>query len=286
MKITLDGETIDYTLEKETNLFQVLFSLSELLRNQRAEITGVVLNGEPFSFWDRSGAENIPIDTVRELSITSQTAVEREFEELRILLQFFYLLNEAVQKKQRDAVTEILTEYPHVQPTLEQHLRTLFPAEGSSQFPLKDPAGGTEEEWATAENFTQQVITLLKGRIREITSPQEECEGLLQLLELSKKDLESTSVLLQTGQDTEAMKKVLSFIEIISKTLRMLGRLHPAESRSEELYRSLAVPLQDLLQAFLHKDSVLMGDLLEYEIAPRIGDIQNLLKEALSEIKP
>ncbi|HOV39989.1 MAG TPA: hypothetical protein PLG79_14815, partial [Spirochaetales bacterium] len=95
MKITLDGETIDYTLEKETNLFQVLFSLSELLRNQRAEITGVVLNGEPFSFWDRSGAENIPIDTVRELSITSQTAVEREFEELRILLQFFYLLNEA-----------------------------------------------------------------------------------------------------------------------------------------------------------------------------------------------
>ena len=37
--------------------------------------------------------------------------------------------------------------------------------------------------------------------------------------------------------------------------------------------------LRDLLAAFNAKDSILIGDLLEYEVAPRLGKLLPLLEE-------
>lgn len=282
MKITLDGQLLNYTLEGEQNLYQVLSSIAQWLSPQKAEITHLTLNGKSIDRWDRKEFENISIGEIDQLDIVTTTESEQEYNELEILLQYFHLLKRALEGRQKDSLMEILKEYPHVQPPLEYHLRSVFLSEGSARFPLKR-APSTEGEWKQAEQFVQNTLSLLEARQYELTHPYEACEALIPLLEQTKGEIEHTSVLLQTGRDREAVRNVLSFIEILSKALRILARLHPSDPRVQEVHRSLSQPLKELNEAFLHKDSVLIGDLLEYEIAPKLEELQSLLQRALTE---
>jgi len=282
VKITLDGQLLNYTLEGEQNLYQVLSSIAQWLSPQKAEITHLTLNGKSIEHWNRKEFENISIGEIDQLDIVTTTESEQEYNELEILLQYFHLLKRALEGRQKDSLAEILKEYSHVQPTLEYHLRSVFLSEGSARFPLERTLS-TEGEWKQAEQFVQNTLSLLEARLYELTHPYEACEALIPLLDQTKGEIEHTSVLLQTGRDREAVRNVLSFIEILSKTLRILARLHPSDPRVQEVHRSLSQPLKELNEAFLHKDSVLIGDLLEYEIAPKLEELQSLLQRALTE---
>jgi hypothetical protein len=282
VKITLDGQPLDFTLEGEQNLYQVLTSIAQWLSPQKAEITHLSLNGKPIKHWDRKTFEETPIGAIDQLDITTTTESEQEFNELEILLQYFYLLEKALERRKTDSLMEILREYPHVQPTLEQYLRSVFLTEGSARFPI----GGVpsnEEDWNQAEQFVGKIISLLEARVYELTHPYEACEALIPILDQTKQEIERTSVLLQTGRDREAIRNVLSFIEILAKALRILARLKPSDLRVQEVHRTLSQPLKELNEAFSHRDSVLIGDLLEYEIAPRLEELRSLLSRTLTE---
>jgi hypothetical protein len=282
VKITLDGQLLNYTLEGEQNLYQVLSSIAQWLSPQKAEITRITLNGKSIDRWDRKEFENISIGEIDQLDLVTATESEQEYNELEILLQYFHLLKRALEGRQKDSLMEILKEYPHVQPPLEHRLRSVFLSEGSARFPL-ERAPSTEGEWKQAEQFVQNTLSLLEARLYELTHPYEACEALIPLLEQTKGEIEHTSVLLQTGRDREAVRNVLSFIEILSKALRILARLHPLDPRVQEVHRRLSQPLKELNEAFLSRDSVLIGDLLEYEIAPKLEELLNLMKTSLTE---
>ncbi len=282
VKITLDGQPLNYTLEGEQNLYQVLASIAQWLRPQKAEITHLSLNGKPIDHWDQKEFENIPIKEIDQLDITTATETEQEFNELEILLHYFYVLKNALEGKQHNSLMEILKEYHHVQPPLEHYLRSVFMTEGSARFPIQG-VPTKEEEWKQAEQFVQRIVSLLESRLYEITHPYEACEALIPILEQTKQEIEHTSVLLQTGRDREAIRNVLSFIEILSKSLRILARLRSSDIRVQEIHKTLSQPLKELNEAFLHRDSVLIGDLLEYEIAPKLEELRTLLSMTLTE---
>lgn len=282
MKITLDGQPLNYTLEGEQNLYQVLTSIARWLSPQKAEITHLSLNGNPVDHWDRKIFENTPIGEIDQLDITTATESEQEFNELEILLQYFYLLKDALEGRKNNSLMEILTEYPHVQPPLEYYLRSVFFTEGSAHLPI-DGIPSNEDEWKRAEQYVQKIISLLEARLYELAHPYEACEALIPVLDKTKQEIEHTSVLLQTGRDREAIRNVISFIEILSKALRILARLKPSDLGVQEVHRILSQPLKELNEAFLHKDSVLIGDLLEYEIAPKLEKLRRLLLETLTE---
>ncbi len=282
MKIKLDGQPLSYTLEGEKNLYQILTSIAQWLSPQKAIITQLSLNGTPIDHWDRKKIENISLEEIDQLDITTTTESEQELNELEILLEYFHLLKGALEKRQNNSLLEILKEYPHVQPTLEHYLHNLFLAEGSARFPM-DGASSSEEEWTKAEQFVQAVIPLLEARLSELLHPYEACEALIPILDQTKQEIEHTSVLLQTGRDREAIRNVLAFIEIVSKALRILARLKPSDPQVQDVHRTFSEPLKELNDAFLHRDSVLIGDLLEYEIAPKVEDLRSLLLKTLTE---
>lgn len=282
MKITLDGQLLNYTLEGEQNLFQVLTSIAQWLSPQKAEITHLSLNGIPIDHWDREKFENIPIKEIHQLDIITTTESEQEFKELEILLQYFSLLRDALEKRQNNSLMEILKEYPHVQPSLEYHLRSVFFAEGSARFPIEG-VPSSDGDWKQGEQFVQKIVSLLESRLFELTHPYEACEALIPILDQTKQEIEHTSVLLQTGRDREAIRNVLSFVEILSKALRILARLKPSDVQVQQVHRTLSQPLKELNEAFLHRDSVLIGDLLEYEIAPKLEELRTLLSRTLAE---
>jgi hypothetical protein len=87
-------------------------------------------------------------------------------------------------------------------------------------------------------------------------------------------------VLLATGRDRQAMEAVVRFSELCQRLLALLGSLGvPAVGGREpaEFFAGLNGVLQELIAAFQARDTVLIGDLLEYEIAPRLRQLKAVL---------
>jgi hypothetical protein len=101
--------------------------------------------------------------------------------------------------------------------------------------------------------------------------------GLIQRLEDLPLDI-------QTGKDGRAAETVSLFSTIAEKLFRLLLQLKsqgetenlPAQDFLEEF----GTALKELLAAYEAKDSVLIGDLAEYELAPRLGSFYASLKAA------
>ena len=113
-------------------------------------------------------------------------------------------------------------------------------------------------------------------------SQKEECEALSnELLELPVK--------LQSGKDKEASTLITKLADLIEKfchtaTLSALfqdiyKKLTIDGKTINEFFQNFSGILNDFEQAIASKDTVLMGDLAEYEISPRLLLIAGTIKE-------
>ena len=116
----------------------------------------------------------------------------------------------------------------------------------------------------------------------------------LKLLKNAKQDITNVSVLLQTGKDREAMQAIINFSELTQSLLRIFSNVQLAKELSrikfknksfEQFYGDFNKNLHELISAFEKKDFVLIGDLLEYEIAPSIEEIIHISKKILKQPK-
>jgi hypothetical protein len=95
--------------------------------------------------------------------------------------------------------------------------------------------------------------------------------------------LADTSVSLQTGKDREALEAIRAFSEYTEASTRIFGLMQCVSADGStpsigsastgEFFDSLNGILRDLTGAFENKDSVLLGDIAEYEIVPRLRDL-------------
>ena len=105
------------------------------------------------------------------------------------------------------------------------------------------------------------------------------CVGLLRGCMAELKDV---SVLLQTGRDKPAMEIVIRFADVVQSLPMDLLPFLPDTERARILVELTPI-LRDLVAAFGSRDSVLIGDLLEYEVAPRVERIVPLLEKTQAE---
>lgn len=84
------------------------------------------------------------------------------------------------------------------------------------------------------------------------------------------------SVLLQSGKDREAMETVARFTDLIEAVLAILPRTRDG-GQAAALFADFNPRLREVLAAFDAKDFILVGDILEYEIAPRLEGLSSLL---------
>jgi hypothetical protein len=88
--------------------------------------------------------------------------------------------------------------------------------------------------------------------------------------------LAQVAVQLQTGRDRDAMTTVMGICDAVQRLLPLVSFLPPDGGR-ERLIVDLNATLRDLVAAFEAKDTVLIGDLAEYEVAPRLAQLLPLL---------
>ena len=100
-----------------------------------------------------------------------------------------------------------------------------------------------------------------------MTDPEDEARAVILRLKGTKAEMEQVALLLQTGKDAEAMQYIITCTEYILKALRLLV-LAPKSEDIKSFRDELNSVLLELKEAFTVKDSVLIGDLMEYEIRP------------------
>jgi hypothetical protein len=130
-----------------------------------------------------------------------------------------------------------------------------------------------------ASALVDELRVCLERRIAEASRPWDTLSRRAAGLRESLGRLPEVSVLLQTGRDRAAMEIVIGFTDDAQSVLDLLPFLPPDLGRGK-LIAEITPFLRDLVSAFGSKDSILIGDLLEYEILPRMERLTPLLEGA------
>lgn len=298
MRITINEQTIDYTLEHETTLGEVVGGIEKWLDDSDLRISAVTIDDQELPLMKKEEWTSIPLEEISELDITAATPLEYSYNSFRTVNEYIQALIEAVNNNDSASIRELYNEYEPIKAFLERffsgyqdrnslQIKTLHELIHHSGVPE-----GTIKEEQSAQRlvqFLESISLLIIERIREIVTPVDELEGLITLLETTNEKIRDVSVLLQTGKDREAMTLVVQFTELSQKLLRLYSILHLKkivdpdqltvhDKPLEAFYQELNTFFMDLQEAFTVNDSVLIGDLFEYEISPRMEELLSCLR--------
>lgn len=285
MNIKINEQPIDFTLEHERNLGEVLQGIGEWLGDSEFRVssleydgTTVVPGSDESEKWKQE-----PIDKIDNLDITILSDSEQYGHDLFTIHQYLSLLQRALAAGNRELIEDLKTELPFI-------VNNIDPVMGSKNEygrvleKLVEESGIFEgEPKATVQqlrSYLQNLLLLLQSRLSEVTQPLTELRISAESLRAMIPQLMDVSVNLQTGKDKAAMDSVIQFTEISEKLIRLyrilqkqgiadLSNTQIEEQDFSSFYAELNDVFHELEDAFNSRDSVLIGDLLEYEVAPR-----------------
>lgn len=292
MKIRMNEQQLDVTINETDTIEVVLDQLGNWVESAGEMIAEVELDGKPISSPpDPETGRQKALDS-QQLKITTCSPLEYRLRSLGVMDDYLNLLEEGVLKGNLKQIQEIAMEYPYIQDQLNREisgdahgrtdLHTIIQALRVEQ---QEPG---EEQRKSVAVIIQMARAILQDRSREIVHPDTSAvDAASRIMDLMPAILE-VSVQLQSMDQREAMHTVFNLCELLSKMLRCLGYL-PArtdiqhsidlsslESQQQDLNRLL----HELEAALEDQDSVSIGDIIEYEIAPLLESVCTKVQEA------
>lgn len=290
MIVRVNAQEVDFSLENENNLGDVIKGFEKWLTDSGLLITDIQLNNSHVNFRDQSTWEDIAIEDVDMLDLTALTSDEVRVNNLFTVQKYFELFCEAVLVENEESIRQFLIEYPYIKSSLGLLINGGADEQGSSYETYLDnlfrDAGllsGFQVYPDKKDSFItalKQIQIVLVDRIKEFTEPLNEISSLVVLLQKIVPEIGDVSVYLQTGKDKEAMSLIIRCSELFQKLIRLnrnlvkFGVIEEAQDENvTEYFQRLNGILSELLEAFGGNDSVLIGDLMEYEIIPLIDEL-------------
>lgn len=286
MLLIINGDEVPFSLEQEKTARQVVGSLADWLESQAWEILVVKLNGE--DFFGRPELLDLPVQEILKLEITARDWKAKAQDELGMLRDFFAGLAEAAAGGEGVVLRDRLARWADLRPLLTRQFGQVKGRTGiwvgldtvaqAVDNPGSDPRLLAEGAKILAEGFS----LLLDERL----NPETAFENSLGRLSVLLPNVREISLKLQLGKDREAMNVLLVLLSTLEDLTRQWDFLRsvssPAvaekEARTEvsRLFADLNQFLKETVAAFETKDYILVGDLLEYEISPRLETFAGL----------
>jgi len=299
MIITLNNEPFDVTIENEKTLEELYTGISNWLIKSDLEITELVKDGEDLELTNSSEWKSILLENIGKLDIIAISGSDRYITDLQTLYQYISLLQNAVTGSNNALISDLLSELTYVTSAMDSFISkkdllqygTLKLQECINNFQKEN-----REELESRNKLIEllrNISLILQMRIKEVTSPFSELQKTAELLQKLIPGISDVSVMLQTGDDQQAINSILTFIDLSEKLIRLFPflkefgytdiRKKSIDSESfDDFYTNFNSILVELIDAFNINDSILIGDLMEYEIAPRVNkllDFINLIEK-------
>ena len=292
MKITINEEPIEFTLENEKTALDVVQELNKWIEQSDASIETLSLNNKKLEEIDQQALNSVTIENIDRIDITVQSLLDLEVHRLSLLVEFLDLLHESVSDENKERIDKLKKQYPEIQDLLDETFRQHFHEDLdvsriATAFDESSRDQWNKEEKTAYLNFLGSVKSVINSRIQEMKFPNEELVKTAQMIAAIRPNLEEVPVLLQTGKDRDAMEHIIRFTELSSRIIRILSvLLRFKETRREGFepqqieshYREMNAVLSELVEAFSENDPVLIGDLVEYEILPKLDPLFEIVR--------
>jgi hypothetical protein len=268
MDIRINGEPADITLESERTIGAVLTGIENWLGNSEFRVKGLEIDGRIISGDDIPAAFEREVAGIGSINVTICARQELMLEALTEARCYLAaLINPGSCTHTASSITEdwknsaaesfLSGELPDICGILDEFFKTGGTGNGPSP---------------------QAVVSLVDERIREIGDPVGEFTRLESLVASVSERLEDLPIDIQTGKDGRAAETVSLFSNIAEKLFRLFFVF---QSRGKFIDTVDSVPIhtfieefgvavKEVLAAYSGKDAVLVGDLAEYELAPRL----------------
>ena len=290
MTVTINGNSIEIEIG-ESSLGDLLARLDDLVEKAGSVILGLTLDGKPVDPNDLPALRDTPAASYDTLQIDSVPSCELRSRAFETLLDFL---------QRAKSWTESSDPAKDLQERWENYRETYSGLLSSDEHSFLDMLGRDIEslpgdppasERQKLIRHTERLEPIFRERLDELTDPPAAMRAASVLYSSERENLKEVPVRLQTGKDAEAMRSILLFIEIFNKANRILPELARTGTDTKnlriegkplpEFYESFNVVLRQLMEAFETKDAVLIGDLAEYEIVPRMNSFFDAVVGAL-----
>jgi hypothetical protein len=298
MRITVNGAPLALEYKAEGSLGELLAGADELLDKAGSVIVSLNVDGEEVDSERYARFAERPAASVESVEIGAEDAAAIRVRAIETLLELLKIAKRSAE----DTAAEEGVDWPGLR-TGAQDMRDafsgLFAADELSFVQLfaeiLERAGNDPDRASRVEISAQadRLTSVFRERLAELSSPTDEMKTAAALFDERAADLADLPILLQTGKEDQAMKAMLFFIEIFNKVIRILPELRRSGidtasisvdgSAMPDFYGSFNDVLRELTDAFEHKDAVLIGDLAEYEVLPRMRSFFAAMKEVLPE---
>jgi len=289
LEIRINDTVLDFTLENEKNLGEVIEQIDLWLQGSNLVLTSITFDDKELLSLPSPEWRDIPVEKVKTLKLAAKPGYEVLAANMETILEFLSLLQKALENHDIKLLEELQEGFSVMTESVIKHL----PGNQQTELALAELSNLVNSiSWEKAEvnkalDLTKQLADTFTGLLTEISNPVKALNSLTLELEQCISEISDVSLLLQTGKDRKAMETIIRFTELNENLIRVFLNLKKNRRQEieelaidgmslEEFYTELNAILKELVEAFHAQDSVLIGDLLEYEIAPRLESIKIL----------
>ncbi|MDR3167485.1 MAG: hypothetical protein LBT93_06030 [Treponema sp.] len=272
MEITINGNPADIIPEKERTLGELLSGIETWLSGSGHSVSGLQVDGATIGADCLADAFRWELEKIKTIAINTAGRCE--------------LLAEALF-----AAKEILKTYGAASFAEQGRLREYWEESPAGLFLSEEGPDLYEGMVKTLRGEglpPQKLEGLVDERLRELESPLKELVNMDGVITGIARRLEDLPLDIQTGKDLQAAETVSLFSGITEKLFRLFFLLNQQGIVTEEItvedlsiqafIAEFTAALKELLAAYEAKDAVLVGDLAEYELAPRLLKLYSAMR--------
>jgi len=265
MKININGKPLDYTLTNEKTLIEIIAGLEQWLSNSGHRMSELSVDGQDVN---SSMVEEIfkkDINTVKCIEVRTNSIAE--------------LTTACIINLKRD-----INEYEKLNFDEKAKFFDNWKESGQARYiseEMPELYSYFVDTFSTGKISIETLLSITEEVQREVTEPVKELEKLEPILNEICEKLINLPLNIQTGKDLLAATTIELFSTITEKIIRIFyqlniqGYLLQMEKAKKIAHDFISFKniLTELLVAYEKHDTIIIGDLAEYEAAPKLKEL-------------
>ena len=307
MKLLVNDQVVEIQLQNEKNAGEVVGQLNHWLQEQGYTLTGLSIDQQAQD--PRSDAWHAQaLAGITEIAVDANSQSQMRQANLEILLEYAEGMHQALLalSEGQNTINQIrgyIDTYQDIRPALhylsggigtpndeDLFIKTLDRLVADSKRPDGSFNADILPELA---GQLYAMVVLTRDRLNEVGDPIRDARTTIMILQNMLADLSMVSTRILTGKGKEGFDTILRFSELMSKLMRLFWLMIEAQapgialpfSRDELKGWTTTIneTLSQITVALDSQDTVLLGDILEYELPQHIERLMTLIPETAKE---
>ncbi len=126
MQIYLDNKALDFQLEKEKTLYEIVDAMDKWLSSENFYITQLIADDRDTDFRDADLLKSLQIDSINELKISTATLLELKISQLDAIQQYFLIVVNNIDAGNTENLIKVLDDYKNIKPLLKNSIDKVY----------------------------------------------------------------------------------------------------------------------------------------------------------------